>query len=111
MACASLLLVSCTGKEESSAKQADEKPIVKIQQVYEEDVPQTVEYTATVEGFKSNNISTSTPNRIKRILVDVGSPVHAGQALVILDDVNIEQQKIRLANQKVNLDRSRNCLV
>lgn len=110
MACASLLLVSCTAKEDSSAKQADEKPIVKIQQVYEEDVPQTVEYTATVEGFKSNNISTSTPNRIKRILVDVGSPVRAGQALVILDDVNIEQQKIRLANQKVNLDRAKELL-
>lgn len=110
MACASLLLVSCTGKEEKATAQAEEKPIVKVQQVYEEDVPQTAEYTATVEGFKTNNISTSTPNRIKKILVDVGSPVRAGQALVILDDVNIEQQKIRLANQKVNLDRAKELL-
>ena len=110
MACASLLLVSCSGKEETATKQVDEKPLVKIQKVYEQEVPQTAEYTATVEGFKTNNISTSTPNRIKRILVDVGSPVHAGQALVILDDVNIEQQKIRLANQKVNLDRAKELL-
>ena len=110
MACASLLLVSCSGKEETATKQVDEKPLVKIQKVYEQEVPQTAEYTATVEGFKTNNISTSTPNRIKRILVDVGSPVRAGQALVILDDVNIEQQKIRLANQKVNLDRAKELL-
>ena len=110
MACASLLLVSCSGKEETATKQGDEKPLVKIQKVYEQEVPQTAEYTATVEGFKTNNISTSTPNRIKRILVDVGSPVRAGQALVILDDVNIEQQKIRLANQKVNLDRAKELL-
>ena len=110
MACASLLLVSCYGKEETATKQVDEKPLVKIQKVYEQEVPQTAEYTATVEGFKTNNISTSTPNRIKRILVDVGSPVRAGQALVILDDVNIEQQKIRLANQKVNLDRAKELL-
>ncbi|MGN0214485.1 MAG: efflux RND transporter periplasmic adaptor subunit [Muribaculaceae bacterium] len=110
MACASLLLVSCTGKEDSANKQVDEKPLVKIQKVYEQDVPQIAEYTATVEGFKTNNISTSTPNRIKQILVEVGSPVRAGQALVILDDVNIEQQKIRLANQKVNLDRAKELL-
>ena len=110
MACASLLLVSCSGKEETATKQVDEKPLVKIQKVYEQEVPQTAEYTATVEGFKTNNISTSTPNRIKRILVDVGSPVRAGQALVILDDVNIEQQKIRLANQKVHLDRAKELL-
>ena len=110
MACASLLLVSCSGKEETATKQVDEKPLVKIQKVYEQEVPQVAEYTATVEGFKTNNISTSTPNRIKRILVDVGSPVRAGQALVILDDVNIEQQKIRLANQKVNLDRAKELL-
>ena len=110
MACASLLLVSCSGKEETATQQVDEKPLVKIQKVYEQEVPQTAEYTATVEGFKTNNISTSTPNRIKRILVDVGSPVRAGQALVILDDVNIEQQKIRLANQKVNLDRAKELL-
>lgn len=110
VACASLLLVSCTGKEDKTVKQVDEKPLVKVQEVYEQEVLQTAEYTATVEGFKTNNISTSTPNRIKKILVDVGSPVRAGQALVILDDVNIEQQKIRIANQKANLDRAKELL-
>ena len=110
MACASLLLVSCSGKEDTATQKVDEKLLVKIQKVYEQEVPQVAEYTATVEGFKTNNISTSTPNRIKKILVDVGSPVRAGQALVILDDVNIEQQKIRLANQKVNLDRAKELL-
>ena len=106
MACASLLLVSCSGKEDTATQKVDEKLLVKIQKVYEQEVPQVAEYTATVEGFKT----TSTPNRIKKILVDVGSPVRAGQALVILDDVNIEQQKIRLANQKVNLDRAKELL-
>lgn len=108
VACASLLLVGCSSDE--NANTAEEKPIVKIQQVYEQDVPQTVEYTATVEGFKTNNISTSTPNRIKKILVDVGSQVRAGQALVILDDVNVEQQQLRIANQKADLDRAKELL-
>ncbi len=109
VACATLLLVSCTGKEETT-QQVEQKPIVKIQKVYEEDVPQVAEYTATVEGFKTNNISTSTPNRIKKILVDVGYPVRAGQTLVILDDVNVEQSQIRIANIKVNLDRAKELL-
>ena len=110
VACASLLLLSCTSKDESAATKVEEKPLVKILQVYEQDVPQIVDYTATVEGFKSNNISTSTPNRIKRILVDVGTPVRAGQTLVILDDVNVEQSQIRIANMKVNLDRAKELL-
>lgn len=107
LALAALLgLGACTSGDEKAAVKKEELPIVKIEQVYEQAVPQIAEYTATVEAFKTNSISTSTPNRIKRILVDVGTPVRAGQALVILDDVNIDQQRIRLANQKKNLDRA-----
>ena len=52
--------------------------------------------------------------RIKRLLVDVGSHVSAGQTLVILDDVNIatqksaiDQQQIQLANAKRDLERAK----
>lgn len=76
----------------------DERPMVQVQQVYAAEVDQMATYTATVEAFKTNNISSSTPNRIKSILVDVGSTVHAGQKVAILDDVNISQLKVRLDN-------------
>lgn len=105
MACASALLFSCTGKTET-AEQAPELPLVTIQKVVEEDVDEIVSYTATVQPFKTNNITTSTTNRIKEILVDVGYTVTAGQTVVVLDNVNIEQQKIRLDNQKRELDRA-----
>ncbi len=104
-----LMAAACTGGKSDNAKPAndtDETPIVKVQTVCQENVAQTSEYSATVEPFKSNNISSMTGNRIKRILVDVGSRVSAGQALVILDDVNIDQQKIQMANLKRDLRRA-----
>lgn len=104
-----LMAAACTGGKSDNVKPASdsvETPIVKVQTVYQENVAQTSEYSATVEPFKSNNISSMTGNRIKRILVDVGSRVSAGQALVILDDVNIDQQKIQMANLKRDLRRA-----
>ena len=107
MAIAAMLLASCSGKGDKNAQKQEELPIVKIQAVYDEEVKQTAEYTATVEAFKTNNISSNNGARIKRILVDVGSHVARGQRLVILDDVNIAQQQIALANLKRELDRAR----
>lgn len=102
-----LMSSACTGKDEAKKETKEELPLVKVATVLEEEVPQTSEYTATVEAFKTNNIASSTSNRIKRILVDVGSAVRAGQSLVILDDVNIAQQEIAMANQRRDLERAK----
>ena len=106
VACASALLFSCSGKKEQAATVAEELPLVTIEKVTEEDVPQIVSYTATVEPFKTNNISASSSNRIKSILVDVGSTVAAGQTVAVLDAVYIDQQEIRIANMKREYDRA-----
>ena len=106
VACASALLFSCSGKQEQAATVAEELPLVTIEKVSEEDVPQIVSYTATVEPFKTNNISASSANRIKSILVDVGSTVAAGQTVAVLDAVYIDQQEIRIANMKREYDRA-----
>lgn len=99
----------CSGSKDKSgtAPTANEElPKVEIQQVHSQEVPQIAEYTATVEAFKTNNISTSTPNRIKNILVDVGSKVAKGQKVVVLDDVNIEQLRVRLENAEREYNRA-----
>ena len=106
VACASALLFSCSGKQEQAATVAEELPLVTIEKVTEEDVPQIVSYTATVEPFKTNNISASSSNRIKSILVNVGSTVAAGQTVAVLDAVYIDQQEIRIANMKREYDRA-----
>ena len=86
MGLAGLAMTSCTGKKQEAAPK-EELPIVEVETSSEKLVQQTSEYTATVEAFKTNNIMSATGNRIKRILVDVGSAVKAGQAVVVLDDV------------------------
>ena len=106
VACASALLFSCSGKKEQAATATEELPLVTIEKVSEEDVPQIVSYTATVEPFKTNNISASSANRIKSILVDVGSTVAAGQTVAVLYAVYIDQQEIRIANMKREYDRA-----
>ena len=96
-----LALASCSNKEEKKVTDVKEElPIVEVVTIGEQAVPQTSEYTGTVEAFKTNNISSNSGSRIKRILVDVGSRVSKGQRLVILDDVNIAQQQIALSNLK-----------
>ena len=103
-----LALASCSSKDEKKTTEVKEElPIVEVVTIGEEAVKQTSEYTGTVEAFKTNNISSNSGARIKRILVDVGSRVSRGQRLVILDDVNIAQQQIALANLKRELDRAK----
>lgn len=98
---------SCgSSSDDKSATVVEELPKVEIQQVHTQEVKQITEYTATVEAYKTNNISTSTPNRIKDILVDVGHKVTKGQKVVVLDNVNIDQLKVRLDNTKREYDRA-----
>ncbi len=106
--CLALTVVSCGSGESQTAETAavEELPKVEIQQVYLQDVDQIAEYTATVEAYKTNNITTSTPNRIKDILVDVGYKVAKGQKVVVLDNVNIEQLKVRLDNIEREYNRA-----
>ena len=98
------LMASCSGKNDKKGLQNnDETPIVQVQSVYAENVAETSEYSATVEAFKTNYITSSTGNRIKNILVDVGSRVGAGQAVVILDNVSAVNQQSAIAGQQASV--------
>lgn len=98
------LLASCGGKKDKKGMQnGDETPLVQVQSVFAEAVDETSDYAATVEAFKTNNIMSSTGNRIKSILVDVGSRVSAGQTLVILDNVTTVNQESAVAGQRASV--------
>lgn len=116
-AIAASMLASCSkkdGDESSAQAEKEDLPLVEVETANMETVDQISEYTATVEAYKTNNIESNSGARIKRLLADVGSHVSAGQALVILDDVNvatqkaaIDQQRIALANAKRDLERAK----
>ena len=105
-ACAALLFVACSGEKENT-EQAEEETVqlVKVARVTEQAVPQVVSYTATIEPYKRNLISSSLPNRIKKIYVEVGDHVKAGQKLVDLDRANLAQQKLQLDNLELEYNR------
>lgn len=98
-----LTTTSCSNNSKAES-QEEKKPVVKIEKVFDQDVAQIGTYTATVEPEIINNISTSTPNRIKEILVDEGFNVSKGQTIAILDDVNITSYELQVANAKANLE-------
>lgn len=105
-ACSALLFVACSGEKENT-EQAEEETVqlVKVARVTEQAVHQVVSYTATIEPYKRNLISSSLPNRIKKIYVEVGDHVKAGQKLVDLDRANLAQQKLQLDNLELEYNR------
>ncbi|MBR5332529.1 MAG: efflux RND transporter periplasmic adaptor subunit [Muribaculaceae bacterium] len=104
-------LVACSSKEETQVTtEVEVLPVVEVKEVTTHEVDQVKEYTATVEADNINNIAPASPNRIKKILVDVGSQVRRGQTLVVLDEANTDQLKVRLDLAKVEYDRAVNLL-
>lgn len=100
---AGLLMLNSCNKDNQSAGTEEELPVVKVEKVFSHDVEQIGTYTATVEPELINNISSSTPNRIKEIFVDEGFLVAKGQKIAILDDVNITTYETQVANAKASL--------
>lgn len=99
---------ACSSKEDASdsQEQAEELPQVQVSFAIRQEVPQIKTYTANVEADNLNNISPSTPNRIKTITVDVGDRVRRGQVLVSLDRATIDQLKVRLENAEREYNRA-----
>lgn len=99
---------SCGSKDVKGgqASQEEEIPIVEVLRVDMVEVPLSGNYTATVEADNINNISPSSPNRIKTIRVDVGDHVSRGQVLVTLDASQLDQLKINLEQIKREYDRA-----
>lgn len=90
-------LASCSSAEtDNTAAEVEVLPIVTVDIAHRMEVPQKKVYTANVEADNLNNIAPASPNRIKKITVDVGDRVRAGQTLVELDRANIDQLRINL---------------
>lgn len=101
------LLAACSGedkKEGADKAQAEETPTVKVERVETQNVEQVFSYTASTEADKVNNISSSMPLRIERILVDEGQNVAAGQQVVVLDDVNTTSYELNVSTAQAQLN-------
>ncbi len=78
---------------------------VKIAVLARTRIARTIDYTATVLPFEEVNVVPSTPGRIDRIYVEVGSKVKKGDKLFLMDRTQLHQLKLQLANQAKDLGR------
>ena len=97
------LVAACSQKEEK--KQEEKNPLVSLQTVSIQPVAQTYNFTGTIAPFNESKISSASPLRISRILVEVGDFVRAGQAVARMDRAQYDQQKAQLENLQVTYDR------
>lgn len=111
----SMLVFAATVSFSSCGSKSDEnkhtiadnegKPKVRLLEVTHRDVPQTADFTTTVQPDTKNNISSQSPGRIKRIFVEIGDRVSKGQRLAQMDDVNLENSRSQIHNIQVTYDR------
>ena len=105
-AAATLAAVSCGNKKtEQAAPVAEVAPSVTVVTVNEREVIQQQTFTSSVQAFAVNNIAPQSPNRIKKILVDVGDKVSKGQVLVKMDPTQYTTTKLQYANLGVEMGR------
>lgn len=100
-------LTSCSKNEDKNENKDEEQlPIIDIDVVHAEDIPQTKQYTANVEAFNINNISPASYNRIKSIEVEVGDKVMKGQTIATLDNSALTQLKVNIDQIQRDYDRA-----
>lgn len=101
---AALVMTGCQSKNNTVSTEAPSVKI-KVAEAQLSEVDLSGVFTATVEAEVSNNISPQSPGRIKRIYAEVGDHVSQGQKLAEMDDVNLEQTRLQMENNKVEFDR------
>lgn len=69
------------------------------------DVPQTDVYTSTIQANIVNNIAPQSVSRIQKINVEVGDFVSKGQILAEMDRVQLNQARLKLANDSTEFSR------
>lgn len=107
IASASILAVSCNGKPgKTEEKIMETGPAnVQVSTAVMENVPQSEVYTTTVEAYVKNNVVPQAGNRIKKVNVEIGDFVSKGQILALMDQANLEQSKLKIANDSTELSR------
>lgn len=99
-----LLLTGCNQNKPLPEAEA-EKVKIQVKQVSNRDVDQVGTFTGTIEAEITNNIAPQTPARIKKVYVEVGDNVKAGQKLVEMDALNLNQIKLQMENDRTEFER------
>ncbi|MBQ9475440.1 MAG: efflux RND transporter periplasmic adaptor subunit [Bacteroidales bacterium] len=101
--------VSCNGKKQqeqaAAAQPAAAIPAVEAVTAVRQQVPRTEVFSSTVQAYAVNNIAPQSGGRIKSIKTEVGSFVAKGQVLAEMDDLQLQQARIKLSNDETEYNR------
>ena len=104
---AALAVLSSCGlkkqQEETMVSEVLTKVETQIATVQTVDMDQV--YSSTVQAFAVNNIAPQSGGRIKNIKAEVGQFVSKGQILATMDELQLEQSKVKLENDQKEYDR------
>lgn len=108
-----LIFSACSSKDKKSSSDAGNPAAVtekaaipvKVSMLSRSKIARTIDYTATVLPFQEVNIVPSTPGRIDKIYVKVGTRVNKGDKLFLMDRTQLYQLKLQLSNLGKDLNR------
>ncbi len=113
MALSAAAVCGCAGNgnDNSATAAVEEKaPLVSVVRASRQIVPQEEVYSSTVQANAVNNIAPQSGNRIKKLNVEVGDFVTAGQVLAEMDRVQLDQAALKLKNDETELSRVKKLL-
>lgn len=106
LAAAFAIMPGCKGKKTDTGTQDSVKKVLVTTAVASmESVPQTIELTSNIKGFKENNIAPTMLVRIEKILVEVGDKVKRNQLLATMDPTQLNSTSVQLANVEADYNR------
>lgn len=92
-------------KDAQNQPQTEVLPRVAVQTATKQVVDQDQVYSSTVLASAVNNIAPQSAGRIQTIETEVGKFVSKGQVLATMDNLQLEQTRIKYANDKIEYDR------
>lgn len=78
---------------------------IKVMTLQPQVIGRNIEYTSTLKAFEEVHLVPSTPGRIEKIFVEVGSRVKKGDVLVQMDQTQLQQALIQLKNLETDYKR------
>jgi membrane fusion protein, multidrug efflux system len=94
---------STTGESQVATVTKVEK--VKVITLQSQVIGRNIEYTSTLKAFEEVHLVPSTPGRIEKIYVEVGSRVKKGDLLVQMDQTQLQQATIQMKNLETDYKR------
>lgn len=98
-------LAACKNQQAKEVNTEEQIPLVSVVKAYTEEVVDDQVYSSTVKPWAKNNIAPQTGGRIEQLLVEVGDYVSTGQTVAQMDDLQLRQSELQVANDKIEYER------